>query len=104
MGRAALTSIWAPVASVVPGISIYKSASSSPIGAWPKAADKQEGPHRQPSSPLLLFPLVIITFKVEEHNTAVPLGPCKRGTTVFWGPKKPIFRVGMDCWTSNSCF
>jgi hypothetical protein len=35
----------------------------------------------------------IITFKVEEK---VFFAPAKRGTTVFWGPKKPFLKVDLE--------
>jgi hypothetical protein len=43
----------------------------------------------------------IITFKVEEK---VFFAPAKEGQQSFGVQKKPIFRVVMDCGTSNSCF
>jgi hypothetical protein len=35
----------------------------------------------------------IITFKVEEKSFFCPY---PRGTTVFWGPRKPLFQVDME--------
>jgi hypothetical protein len=36
----------------------------------------------------------IIRFKV--GNKKIKNSLCSRGTSEFWGPKKPFFRVGMD--------
>jgi hypothetical protein len=46
---------------------------------------------------------IIIPYHLRDHNIQSWrksfFCPCKRGTTVFWGPKKPLFKLDLE-WAS----